>query len=48
MMLGDYQSANGYKYENADSSGDDIDSLTNTGIDNGEGSVTQKNKYYIR
>ena len=41
-MLDTSQSTNKYKYENVDSSGDDVNSLKDTGIDNGEDSVTQK------
>ena len=44
MMLSTSQSTNKYKYENVDSSGNDINSLTDTSIDNGEDSVTQKKK----
>ena len=42
MKLGTCQSTNKYRYESLESSGDDINSLTDTGTDNGEESSTQK------
>ena len=46
MMLGTSQSTNKYTYEIVNSFGDDINSLTETGIDNGEDSLTQKKILY--
>ena len=42
MMLGTFHTTNKYTYENVDSCSDDVNSLRDIGIDNGEHTVTQK------
>ena len=42
MMLGTSHTTNKYAYESVDSSNDDVNSLTDIGINNGEYSVMQK------